>query len=185
LEISNWQRIKVLMLMAFIFGALAPMANAVTYNWQGAANTEGYWTNGANWDRGVSPTWTDAVYIANGGTAVVDIAESCSNLYLGNSGSSGGGLIITNNAAFSNRVFYLGCSSSAGGDGTVIQHSGIVTGDVAAGSYAIFLGFTAGRYGRYLMNGGWLTMPGYLLVGYKGIGEMYVNNGTVNANNGL
>jgi hypothetical protein len=108
---------------------------------------------------------------------------TCSNLYIGYSGANGGGLIISNSAAdfFSNRFVYVGYSASAGADGTIIQYSGIVTSSAGLYGYAMYLGYTAGRTGRYIMNGGNISyQPCWLIVGRAGFGEMELNGGTMN-----
>jgi hypothetical protein len=102
-------------------------ANAATYTWVGAANTEQPW-NDANWG-GVLPTNTDTCLIENGGTTLVSTANTvCNMLRFGTTGGSkGGGVIISNDATlYAAGQLALGLTYAPG---TMIQYSGIYTGN--------------------------------------------------------
>ena len=135
-----------------------------TFTWVGA--NSGDWSLGTNWDQGSAPDTGADVVINNGTTPIYNTTVAINSLSVGSTSglavnggtlaidaaSTVGVLAISNATLTTNAALHVTGSLSlgAGGDGTTLNGTGVVTID---GLFTWFAGVQSGS-GRTIANGG-------------------------------
>lgn len=167
------------LILSLMMAASWVSAQETTYRWNPAANAEsdGSWTDAANWDSGFVPdAMTRAVLnVVDAIDCVVDSEASAGRITAGDNGPGGrlivedGGVLTVGDQDWSS----LGYNNSSE---LVVE-----AGGTATFGHHLWIGFTGGSDGKLTLNGGSVSVAGMTGLGWDGgKGTAVINGGTLN-----
>jgi len=165
-----------------ISAELIPPENTV---WNPAANTnntDGLWTEAANWTEGVPGAPTKAVYnVSNAVDCVVSTTNALTDVFVMGDGGPGGTMVVTNGGiltALGSSWCGIGYDDSA----TIVVEDG---GSLTTGNH-LWIGHTATGNGTLIMNGGYLFVGEMFGMAWNysgGTGTALIKGGTLHLHN--
>ena len=149
----------------------------VTATWNPAGTATDLWSDSSSWSTGIVPDTNTFANISSTIPCVVDVTAGtaiCDRMNVADGAGSTGTLIVTNGGVL-----------APANDYCAIGYSGNGTFDIENGSSATFpvhlwIGFNTGATGRFIMNGGSVTVMGMFGEGWSGgVGAAHITGGTL------
>jgi len=147
------RRVVLKLLSAISLLGLASNATAVTNYWVNSAT--GNWNEPTNWLSGAIPGASDDARINNGGTALIDDAQTVNTGFavMADTNGTSGRLQMTGGRLVSNFDIRIGGNAATGGGNGVFDQSG---GVVFMNGGNLNVGFGTTAIGTYNLSGGTL-----------------------------